>query len=115
MSEPILDCRPLAQPHNPFAHMAAMLRSERYDTPQRAQEAGELARWLDWCAQRTPNVTSAEPLVLAFLARLAVDGRLRQETARIVQLLDQLTAEAAQRTPAAAPAEPANGAGYTIR
>lgn len=104
-----LDCRPLPAPVSPFAWMAAMMRADTYPDQARAEEAGQMARWLEHLAVTCPGIQSNEPLLLAAIARLACDAAGRRT---VREALAQIDAQLARAQPANGPA---NAGGYRIR
>lgn len=108
-----LDCRPLPAPVSPFAWMAAMMRADTYPGPKEAEEAGQMARWLEYLAVQLPDVQSAEPLILSAIARLACDAHARRNVRGALEKIEAVLARAQPANGAGGP--PANGQGYKIR
>lgn len=108
-----LDCTPLPQPANAFAHMAAGLRATVFPNIETRNKAAELVGLLDWLAIQVPEGTSQEPTVLATLGRLALDATERARFRAILDHLDVVLAQAASNQ--AGPAPTNGAAGYRLQ
>ncbi len=94
MSQNLLDCTPLPRAVNAFALMATELRAATYSTAAELKNAEELVALLDWLATRIPSALSREPVFLAFIGRLGVDGDERRKVRGLLDAIDVAIAAA---------------------